>query len=48
MRPAVAMTLVELGLGLRWMHAALNVRKGMAMLRRLASAQARPRSRNGR
>ncbi len=47
MRPAVAITLVELGLELRGIHTVLDVDRGMALLRRLAGRERR-RASNGR
>jgi rsbT antagonist protein RsbS len=43
-QPAVAITLVELGLELKGIHTALNPRKGMTLLRRLIIGKSGPGS----
>jgi rsbT antagonist protein RsbS len=48
MQPAVAITLVELGLELRGIQTALNVEKGMVMLQRLLRQEGRDGSHRAR
>ena len=48
MQPAVAVTLVEMGLGLNSMRTALNVERGLQVLRQLAPDKRQIRGRRGR
>lgn len=48
LRPAVAITLVELGLELEGVHAALNMEKGLSLLKRLAVEEGRIPAHAGR